>query len=115
MCRNCRLFVLSWLVWRIIAEPPVEETAGNEAGNAAGNTALMDSVGVKDSVAIAVKDTVSKKLIAEPVIKQQEAPLAVKQTVVAATSASQPKKQKKVEYVPILPIIPLQEHRRHTR
>ena len=82
------------------AEPPVEETAGNEAGNAAGNTVLMDSVGVKDSVAIAVKDTVSKKLIAEPVIKQQEAPVAVKQTVVAATSASQPKKQKKVEYVP---------------
>lgn len=72
------------------AEPPVEETAGN----AAGNTVLMDSV------AIAVKDTVSKKLIAEPVIKQQEAPVAVKQTVVAATSASQPKKQKKVEYVP---------------
>lgn len=82
------------------AEPPVEETAGNEAGNAAGNTVLMDSVGVKDSVAIAVKDTVSKKLIAEPVIKQQEAPVAVKQTVVAATSASQLKKQKKVEYVP---------------
>ncbi len=82
------------------AEPPVEETAGNEAGNAAGNTVLMDSIGVKDSVAIAVKDTVSKKLIAEPVIKQQEAPVAVKQTVVAATSASQPKKQKKVEYVP---------------
>ena len=81
-------------------EPPVEETAGNEAGNAAGNTVLMDSIGVKDSVAIAVKDTVSKKLIAEPVIKQQEAPIAVKQTVVAATSASQPKKQKKVEYVP---------------
>ena len=75
-------------------EPPVEETAGNEVGNAAGNTVLMDSV------AIAVKDTVSKKLIAEPVIKQQEAPVAVKQTVVAATSASQPKKQKKVEYVP---------------
>ena len=67
-------------------EPPVEETAGNEVGNAAGNTVLMDSV------AIAVKDTVSKKLIAEPVIKQQEAPVAVKQTVVAATSASQPKK-----------------------
>lgn len=82
------------------AEPPVEETADNEAGNAAGNTVLMDSVGVKDSVAIAVKDTVSKKLIAEPVIKQQEAPVVVKQTVVAATSASQPKKQKKVEYVP---------------
>ena len=82
------------------AEPPVEETAGNEVGNAAGNTVLMDSIGVKDSVAIAVKDTVSKKLIAEPVIKQQEAPVAVKQTVVAATSASQPKKQKKVEYVP---------------
>lgn len=82
------------------AEPPVEETVGNEAGNAAGNTVLMDSVGVKDSVAIAVKDTVSKKLIAEPVIKQQEAPVVVKQTVVAATSASQPKKQKKVEYVP---------------
>lgn len=59
------------------AEPPVEETAGNEAGNEAGNTALMDSVGVKDSVAIAVK-----------------------QPVAAATSASQPKKQKKVEYVP---------------
>lgn len=75
-------------------EPPVEETAGNEVDNAAGNTVLMDSV------AIAVKDTVSKKLIAEPVIKQQEAPVAVKQTVVAATSASQPKKQKKVEYVP---------------
>ena len=82
------------------AEQPVEETAGNEAGNEAGNTALMDSVGVKDSVAIAVKDTVSKKLIAEPVIKQQEAPVAVKQPVAAATSASQPKKQKKVEYVP---------------
>lgn len=82
------------------AEPPVEETAGNEAGNEAGNTALMDSVGVKDSVAIAVKDTVSKKQIAEPVIKQQEAPVAVKQPVAAATSASQPKKQKKVEYVP---------------
>ena len=82
------------------AEPPVEETAGNEVGNAAGNTVLMDSIGVKDSVAIAVKDTVSKKLMAEPVIKQQEAPVAVKQTVVAATSASQPKKQKKVEYVP---------------
>lgn len=82
------------------AESPVEETAGNEAGNAAGNTVLMDSVGVKDSVAIAVKDTVSKKLIAEPVIKQQEAPVAVKQPVAAATSASQPKKQKKVEYVP---------------
>ena len=81
------------------AESLVEETAGNEAGNAASNTALMDSVGVKDSVAIAVKDTVSKKLIAEPVIKQQEAPLAVKQPVAAATSASQPKKQKKVEYV----------------
>lgn len=78
------------------AEPPVEETAGN----AAGNTALMDSVGVKDSVAIAVKDTVSKKLIAEPVIKQQEASVAVKQPMAAATSASQPKKQKKVEYVP---------------
>ena len=75
------------------AESLVEETAGNEAGNAASNTALMDSV------AIAVKDTVSKKLIAEPVIKQQEAPLAVKQPVAAATSASQPKKQKKVEYV----------------
>lgn len=82
------------------AEPPVEETAGNEAGNAAGNTVLMDSIGVKDSVAIAVKDTVSKKLIAEPVIKQQEALVAVKQPVAAATSASQPKKQKKVEYVP---------------
>ena len=82
-------------------EPPVEETAGNEAGNAAGNTVLMDSIGVKDSVAIAVKDTVSKKLIAEPVIKQQEAPVAVRQPVVAAaTSASQPKKEKKVEYVP---------------
>jgi nucleoid DNA-binding protein/LysM repeat protein len=77
------------------AEPPVEETADNEAGNAAGNTVLMDSV------AIAVKDTVSKKLIAEPVIKQQEAPVAVRQPVVAAaTSASQPKKEKKVEYVP---------------
>ena len=76
-------------------EPPVEETAGNEVDNAAGNTVLMDSV------AIAVKDTVSKKLIAEPVIKQQEAPVAVRQPVVAAaTSASQPKKQKKVEYVP---------------
>ena len=75
-------------------EPPVEETAGNEVDNAAGNTVLMDSV------AIAVKDTVSKKLIAEPVIKQQEAPVAVKQPVAAATSASQPKKQKKVEYVP---------------
>ena len=83
------------------AEPPVEETAGNEAGNAAGNTVLMDSIGVKDSVAIAVKDTVSKKLIAEPVIKQQEAPVAVRQPVMAAaTSASQPKKEKKVEYVP---------------
>lgn len=87
------------------AESPVEETADNEAGNAAGNTAgntvLMDSVGVKDSVVIAVKDTVSKKLIAEPVIKQQEAPVAVRQPVVAAaTSASQPKKEKKVEYVP---------------
>lgn len=78
------------------AESPVEETAGN----AAGNTVLMDSVGVKDSVAIAVKDTVSKKRIAEPVIKQQEAPVVVKQPVAAATSASQPKKQKKVEYVP---------------
>lgn len=79
------------------AESPVEETAGN----AAGNTVLMDSVGVKDSVVIAVKDTVSKKLIAEPVIKQQEAPVAVRQPVVAAaTSASQPKKEKKVEYVP---------------
>jgi len=78
------------------AESPVEETADNEAGNAAGNTVLMDSVGVKDSVVIAVKDTVSKKLIAEPVIKQQEAPVAVRQPVVAAaTSASQ-----KVEYVP---------------
>ena len=76
-------------------EPPVEETAGNEVDNAAGNTVLMDSV------AIAVKDTVSKKLIAEPVIKQQEAPVAVRQPVVAAaTSASQPKKEKKVEYVP---------------
>ena len=83
------------------AESPVEETADNEAGNAAGNTVLMDSVGVKDSVVIAVKDTVSKKLIAEPVIKQQEAPVAVRQPVVAAaTSASQPKKEKKVEYVP---------------
>ena len=75
-------------------EPPVEETAGNVDEIAAGITVLMDSM------AIAVKDTVSKKLIAEPVIKQQEAPVAVKQTVVAATSASQPKKQKKVEYVP---------------
>ena len=83
------------------AESPVEETADNEAGNAAGNTVLMDSVGVKDSVVIAVKDTVSKKLIAEPVIKQQEAPVAVRQPVVAAaTSASQPKKEKKVQYVP---------------
>ena len=84
------------------AESPVEETADNEAGNAAGNTVLMDSVGVKDSVVIAVKDTVSKKLIAEPVIKQQEAPVAVRQPVVAAaTSASQAeKKRRKVEYVP---------------
>ena len=93
------LYYADWFD-ELSAESPVEETAGNEAGNAASNTALMDSVGVKDSVAIAVKDTVSKKLIAEPVIKQQEAPLAVKQPVAAATSASQPKKQKKVEYVP---------------
>lgn len=97
------------------AEQPVEETAGNEAGNEAGNTALMDSVGVKDSVAIAVKDTVSKKLIAEPVIKQQEAPVAVKQPVAAATSASQPKNRRKLSMYPILPIIPLQERRRHIR
>ena len=98
------------------AESPVEETADNEAGNAAGNTVLMDSVGVKDSVVIAVKDTVSKKLIAEPVIKQQEAPAAVRQPVVAAaTSASQPKKRRKLSMYPILPIIPLQERRRHTR
>lgn len=98
------------------AESPVEETADNEAGNAAGNTVLMDSVGVKDSVVIAVKDTVSKKLIAEPVIKQQEAPVAVRQPVVAAaTSASQPKKRRKLSMYPILPIIPLQERRRHTR
>ena len=90
------------------AESPVEETADNEAGNAAGNTVLMDSVGVKDSVVIAVKDTVSKKLIAEPVIKQQEAPVAVRQPVVAAaTSASQPKKrEEKLSMYPILPIIP---------
>ena len=88
------------------SEPPVKkEVAAAMPDKPVNNTVAADTTAVKDTVAIARADTMSKKTVAEPVAKKPDAPAVAKQPAPVpapahTAPASRPRKQVEAAYVP---------------